>query len=261
MSATRLLILGVLRFMQPAHGYSVRQELESWQADRWANVAFGSISFALHKMAEEGLLDALDPEQTGRRSGRISYVVTPRGEEAFRRPLHEHLWGFKSPVDPSMAAAAFKPELSREELLAALRHRLALARSTLAGYEFMTGPRSAVHGRQAPPRRPDPAPPRRALGGRGPLGRGDDRQGRGRRIAVAAPIPGAAGRRADRPVDSGDSNLYSRTAVMLGSLPREATAPGDPLRRPPRASPLPPVPRDSSPEPVTARRVAIRHRS
>jgi DNA-binding PadR family transcriptional regulator len=142
MSATRLLILGVLRFMQPAHGYSVRQELESWQADRWANVAFGSISFAPHKMAEEGLLDALDPEQTGRRSGRISYVVTPRGEEEFRRLLHEHWREFKPPVDPFMAAAAFMPELSREELLAALRHRLALARSTVAGYELMTGPRS-----------------------------------------------------------------------------------------------------------------------
>jgi DNA-binding PadR family transcriptional regulator len=140
-SATRLLILGVLRFMQPAHGYSVRQELESWQADRWANVAYGSIYFALHKMAEEGLLDALDPEQTGRRSARISYVVTPRGEDEFRRLLHEHWWEFKPLVDPFMVAAAFMPELSREELLAALHHRLALARSTLAGYEFMTGPR------------------------------------------------------------------------------------------------------------------------
>ena len=34
MSATRLLILGVLRFKQPTHGYDVRRELESWQAER-----------------------------------------------------------------------------------------------------------------------------------------------------------------------------------------------------------------------------------
>ncbi len=33
MSATRLLILGALRFMQPAYGYSIHRELESWHAE------------------------------------------------------------------------------------------------------------------------------------------------------------------------------------------------------------------------------------
>jgi len=56
MSATRLLILGALRFMQPAHGYSIRRELERWNAETWANIAYGSIYFALNKMEQDGLV-------------------------------------------------------------------------------------------------------------------------------------------------------------------------------------------------------------
>ena len=56
MTASRLLILGALRRIQPAHGYQVRQELELWEADKWANIAYGSIYHALHTMAEEDLL-------------------------------------------------------------------------------------------------------------------------------------------------------------------------------------------------------------
>jgi len=33
MSATRLMILGLVQWMQPVHGYDVKRELESWQAD------------------------------------------------------------------------------------------------------------------------------------------------------------------------------------------------------------------------------------
>ncbi|MDQ6604403.1 MAG: PadR family transcriptional regulator, partial [Chloroflexota bacterium] len=56
MSAARLLILGVLQLKSPAHGYEIRRELELWRAEQWAHIAYGSIYFALNKMAEEGLV-------------------------------------------------------------------------------------------------------------------------------------------------------------------------------------------------------------
>jgi DNA-binding PadR family transcriptional regulator len=59
MSATRLLILGVLLIKQPIHGYHMRRELETWSADKWANIAYGSIYSALNKMAEEGLVEVV----------------------------------------------------------------------------------------------------------------------------------------------------------------------------------------------------------
>src|SRR6266542_4281519 len=64
-SATRLLVLGVVRMHGTAHGYQVRRELLTWSADRWGNVAPGSIYHALKQMAKEGLLDQVDIEPGG----------------------------------------------------------------------------------------------------------------------------------------------------------------------------------------------------
>ena len=38
-----MMILGLVQWMQPVHGYDVRRELLSWSADKWANVQPGSI--------------------------------------------------------------------------------------------------------------------------------------------------------------------------------------------------------------------------
>lgn len=56
MSATRLLVLGVVRMYGRAHGYQVRRELLSWSADKWADVQPGSIHHALN------LLEQIDVE-------------------------------------------------------------------------------------------------------------------------------------------------------------------------------------------------------
>ena len=63
MSTTRLMILGLVRWMQPVHGYDVKRELESWNADEWTTIAPGSIYHALRKLAEEGMLRELDTDE------------------------------------------------------------------------------------------------------------------------------------------------------------------------------------------------------
>jgi DNA-binding PadR family transcriptional regulator len=144
MSATRLLILGVLRYKQPTHGYDVRRELEAWQAERWANIAYGSIYFALNKMAEEGLVEVVDTDQVGKRPARTTYAITPAGEAEFQRLLREYWWDFKPVIDPFQVALAFTKEMPRDELLAALRHRAAAARAKAeeleAAIRAKTGP-------------------------------------------------------------------------------------------------------------------------
>ncbi len=147
MSATRLLILGALRFMQPAHGYSVRRELESWNADEWANIAYGSIYFALNKMAEEGLLREVTPEAapSGRRPARVTYVVTDLGEEEFQRLLREYWWNRKPLTDPLQLAAAFVDQLPAAEMRSVLTHRLALAEAGVAEIDhFLASPMMAM---------------------------------------------------------------------------------------------------------------------
>jgi DNA-binding PadR family transcriptional regulator len=128
MSATRLLMLGVLRIFQPAHGYVIRRELESWNAEDWANIAYGSIYFALRKMEEEGLIRVHDTTQEGRRPTRTAYVLTEAGEEEYQRLLRAQWWEYKPLIDPFMVAFSFMEDLPHDELLASLRHHAAAAR-------------------------------------------------------------------------------------------------------------------------------------
>lgn len=131
MSATRLLILGLVRSKQPIHGYDVRRELESWQAERWANIAYGSIYFALNKMAEERLLEVVDAGQAARGPARTTYAVTATGEAEFQRLLRDFWWEERTVIDPFQVALAFIHELPADEILAALRHRLDAASSKI----------------------------------------------------------------------------------------------------------------------------------
>lgn len=117
------MILGLVRWMQPVHGYDVRRELLSWNADKWANVQPGSIYHALRKLAEEGLLREVATEQVGSRPARTTYEVTGKGAEEFMSLLRTNWWNLVMPADPFMAAFSFLPALPREEAAAALRNR------------------------------------------------------------------------------------------------------------------------------------------
>jgi DNA-binding PadR family transcriptional regulator len=123
MSATRLMILGLVQWMQPVHGYDVKRELESWQADEWANIAPGSIYHALRKLAEENLLEEVSTEQVGARPARTTYRITAKGNREFEELLRRFWWQFQPAIDPFMAGFAFLPELPRDEAVAALRNR------------------------------------------------------------------------------------------------------------------------------------------
>lgn len=136
MSAARLLILGVLQFKSPAHGYEIRRELESWRAEQWAHIAYGSIYFALNKMAEEGLVETVGTDQVGNRPARRLYTITDAGEQEFQRLLRDYWWDRKPFIDPFQVALTFMNKMPREELLRALRFR----RDHLRAYLNAFGP-------------------------------------------------------------------------------------------------------------------------
>ncbi|MFC4535842.1 PadR family transcriptional regulator [Sphaerisporangium dianthi] len=118
MSATRTLILGVL-LGGPMHGYKVRQTLELWGAQHWANVAFGSIYHGLGQMAKEGLLEIVESGK----GGQTVYAVTDDGRREFHRLLEEFWWQFKPIVDPFQVALTFMNHMSKADLTAALTAR------------------------------------------------------------------------------------------------------------------------------------------
>jgi DNA-binding PadR family transcriptional regulator len=130
------MILGLVRWMQPVHGYDVRRELESWSADEWASVAPGSIYHALRKLAEDGLLEEVATVQVGTRPARTTYRITPRGELEFEELLRKYWWGYAMPNDPFMAGLAFLPDLPPREAAAALRNRARLLRAAVESQRF-----------------------------------------------------------------------------------------------------------------------------
>ncbi len=138
MSAARLLILGVLQFKSPAHGYEIRRELESWHAEHWAHIAYGSIYFALNKMADEGLVAAVRTDQVGKRPARTLYTITDVGKEEFQRLLRDYWWDRKPFIDPFQVALTFMNQLPREELLLALRYRADRIRAFLNAFQLRT---------------------------------------------------------------------------------------------------------------------------
>jgi DNA-binding PadR family transcriptional regulator len=147
MAVTRVLVLGVLH-RQPMHGYEVRRELESWNAEQWANIAYGSIYFSLAKMADEGLVQVVSAEDRGKRPARTVYAITDAGRLEFTRQLRQLWWEYRPAIDPFRVALSFMHCLPREEVLAALRHRAGGLRAALDAFPY------AIEGRLRDPSAP-----------------------------------------------------------------------------------------------------------
>jgi DNA-binding PadR family transcriptional regulator len=139
-SATRLLVLGVVRMYGKAHGYQVRRELLSWSADKWANVAPGSIYHALKKMAAEGLLEEVTTDGEARGPDRTAYQLTPDGQTEFQRLLERGLAESEENVQGTYrfaAAMTFLTALPRAPAISLLRHRLTQLTGQHANARFM----------------------------------------------------------------------------------------------------------------------------
>ena len=121
MSVVRILILGILNDEKPRHGYEVKQVLKSWNVEKWANVGYGSIYFALKKMAEEGLLEIVENQKN--KQEKTVYKITATGTNAFIIMLRKQWLELKPTVDPFQVALTFMQYLPKDELIVALEHR------------------------------------------------------------------------------------------------------------------------------------------
>jgi DNA-binding PadR family transcriptional regulator len=85
--STRLVILGLLR-ERPLYGYEIKHIIEDHMGD-WTSIAFGSIYFALRKLAEESFIEKIATEKEGSRPSRSVYQITEAGQAEFLRLLRE----------------------------------------------------------------------------------------------------------------------------------------------------------------------------
>jgi DNA-binding PadR family transcriptional regulator len=81
----RLVILGLLRD-RPLYGYEIKQLIEEHMSD-WTSIAFGSIYFALDKLADEKFVEKVEVEQMGKRPSRSVYQITDSGRDEFLQLL------------------------------------------------------------------------------------------------------------------------------------------------------------------------------
>src|ERR687885_494568 len=137
---------GVPQKPQPRH--EGRPGLERWEAEQWANIAYGSIYFSLAKMAEEHLVAVVSTDDRGNRPARTVYAITDQGRIEFERLLRELWWEYRPAIDPFRVALSFMNCLSRDEVLAALRHRADGLRSALEAFPY------AIEGRLRDPSAP-----------------------------------------------------------------------------------------------------------
>lgn len=137
MSTTRLLMLGAVRIFQPVHGYFVRRELLTWRADQWAKLNPGSVYNALRGLARDGFLEEVGTSSDGGRPARTSYRLTRDGETEFFDLLRDALWKVDA-NDPNriMAGLSFMHALTRDEVIAALEHRVALIEAGHKSLDF-----------------------------------------------------------------------------------------------------------------------------
>jgi len=123
-TATRMLVLGVVHELGQAHGYQVRRELLTWRADTWAKVAPGSIYQALRTLSKHQLLEPVATEAGTGGPERTVYRITPDGETEFFDLVRRAVSDPDTGPESLAAAFAFLQLLNRDEVPNLLVYRV-----------------------------------------------------------------------------------------------------------------------------------------
>jgi DNA-binding PadR family transcriptional regulator len=136
---TRLFVLGALARHGPMYGHQIRRDARLDRTELWSEVKPGSLYGALHRMADEGLVQALRTEQDGNRPARTVYEITDEGRKELQALRSEAFRQVGLRPDPVDLAVAMSDELAEEELRGLVEDR----RRTLATQlEFFTHERA-----------------------------------------------------------------------------------------------------------------------
>lgn len=130
MSNIRLVLLGVL-CTKPMHGYEIKHIIEDHMGD-WTDIKFGSIYFALNKLAQEQAVEIAGEGREGNRPSRTVYRITEKGREEYIRLLRE-LWSSHGQTLYSFDVALFFiSRLPKEEVAVYLDQRIKMADQSIA---------------------------------------------------------------------------------------------------------------------------------
>jgi DNA-binding PadR family transcriptional regulator len=132
---TRLFVLGALARHGPMYGHQIRRDARLDRTELWSEVKPGSLYGALHRMADEGLVQALRTEQDGNRPARTVYEITDEGRKELQALRSEAFRQVGLRPDPVDLAVAMSDELAEEELRGLVEDRRRILATQL---EFFT---------------------------------------------------------------------------------------------------------------------------
>ncbi len=134
MNPTRLFVLGALDRHGPMYGHQIRRGARMDRADLWSDVRPGSLYGALHRLAAEGLIEAVRTEQSGNLPARTVYAITAEGQRELRALRAEALQEVGLRPDPVDLALVMSGDLDGDVLRGYIEDRIRVLGSQAAQY-------------------------------------------------------------------------------------------------------------------------------
>lgn len=119
--SVQLAILGFLREKE-FYGYELKKVMERFMSE-WSDIKFGSIYYALEKLAQDGLVEPVREEKTGNNPSRTVYRITDAGRQSFQQSLEDNLRGFQRQYYPLDIGLFFSFNLDRARVAGMLREK------------------------------------------------------------------------------------------------------------------------------------------
>ena len=135
MNATRLFVLQSLARNGSQHGYEIARAAQVDHTDQWTAIKRGSLYGALHRMAAEGLVRVVRVERLGTSPERTVFAITEAGHQALVSQRDQALAQADLSPDPVDLALQYIPDLTPNELAAAVSRRLESLARQLASLE------------------------------------------------------------------------------------------------------------------------------
>jgi DNA-binding PadR family transcriptional regulator len=130
---TRLFVLGALARRGPMYGHQLRRGARLDRADLWSEVRPGSLYGALHRLAAEGLIEAVRTEQDGRLPARTVYAITEEGHRELRALRAEAFGPAGLRPDPVDLALVMSADVGEDVLRGHLDDRIRALSAQAAG--------------------------------------------------------------------------------------------------------------------------------
>jgi DNA-binding PadR family transcriptional regulator len=128
MTPTRLFALGMLARNGPMHGHQIRRQAELERAEFWGRVKVSSLYAALHRMEEEGLIEAVERTRSGRFPARTVYAITAEGWRELVVLRDACFRDTSMDPDPLDLALSFSDDVDEQYLRSVIEERLASLR-------------------------------------------------------------------------------------------------------------------------------------